>query len=111
MLLAEKGAEIKVWNQKNKTGLTPLVIAEGYRPGLNFRPSPETDAELKVDVNNSTANHVVEMMTNDVPVGEITLDQLGEGALQLDARDGDKVPSAQARDVIEVVDVEDGRSS
>jgi ankyrin repeat protein len=41
-LLADKGAKIAVWNQKNKTGLTPLVIAEGYRPGLNFRPSPET---------------------------------------------------------------------
>ncbi len=46
LLLADKGAKIKVWNQKNKTGLTPLVIAEGYRPGLNFRPSPETVAAL-----------------------------------------------------------------
>jgi ankyrin repeat protein len=45
-LLADKGARIDVWNQKNKTGLTPLVIAEGYRPGLNFRPSPETVAAL-----------------------------------------------------------------
>jgi ankyrin repeat protein len=45
-LLADKGANIKVWNQKNKTGLTPLVIAEGYRPGLNFRPAPETVAAL-----------------------------------------------------------------
>src|SRR5207245_5439947 len=45
-LLADKGAKIEVWNQKNKTGLTPLVIAEGYRPGLNFRPSPETVAAL-----------------------------------------------------------------
>ena len=27
-------------------GITPLVIAEGYRPGLNFRPSPETVAAL-----------------------------------------------------------------
>jgi ankyrin repeat protein len=44
--LAEKGAKITVWNQKNKTGLTPLVIAEGYRPGLNFRPSPDTVAAL-----------------------------------------------------------------
>jgi ankyrin repeat protein len=45
-LLADKGASIAVWNRANKTGLTPLVIAEGHRPGLNFRPSPETVAAL-----------------------------------------------------------------
>jgi ankyrin repeat protein len=45
-LLAEKGAKVEVWDRKNRTGLTPLVIAEGHRPGLNFRPSPETVAAL-----------------------------------------------------------------
>ena len=45
-LLADKGAKIAVWDRKNKTGLTPVVIAEGHRPGLNFRPSPETVAAL-----------------------------------------------------------------
>jgi ankyrin repeat protein len=45
-LLAGKGAKIAVWDRKNKTGLTPVVIAEGHRPGLNFRPSPETVAAL-----------------------------------------------------------------
>jgi ankyrin repeat protein len=45
-LLADKGAKIDVWNRKNATGLTPVVIAEGHRPGLNFRPSPETVAAL-----------------------------------------------------------------
>ncbi len=45
-LLADNGAKIVVWNQANKTGLTPIVIAEGHRPGLNFRPSPETVAAL-----------------------------------------------------------------
>jgi ankyrin repeat protein len=43
-LLADQGAKIEVWNRPNKTGLTPLVIAEGHRPGLNFRPSPPTVA-------------------------------------------------------------------
>jgi ankyrin repeat protein len=42
--LADSGAKIDVWNRANKSGLTPLVIAEGHRPGLNFRPSPETVA-------------------------------------------------------------------
>jgi len=45
-LLADKGAKIAVWNKPNKGGLSPLTIAEGHRPGLNFRPSPETVAAL-----------------------------------------------------------------
>jgi ankyrin repeat protein len=45
-LLADKGAKIEVWDRKNKTGLTPIIIAEGYRPGINFRPAPETVAAL-----------------------------------------------------------------
>lgn len=44
-LLADKGAQIDVWNRKNKYGWTPLSIAEGHRPG-NFKPSPETIAAL-----------------------------------------------------------------
>lgn len=40
-LLADKGAKIDVWNRKNKHGWTPLLIAEGFRPG-NFKPSVET---------------------------------------------------------------------
>jgi ankyrin repeat protein len=44
--LADQGAKIDVWNRPSKGGLTPLVIAEGHRPGLNFRPSPATVAAL-----------------------------------------------------------------
>jgi ankyrin repeat protein len=43
--LADKGARIEIWNKKNKYGWTPLLIAEGYRPG-NFKPSAETIAAL-----------------------------------------------------------------
>jgi ankyrin repeat protein len=39
--LADKGAKIEVWNRKDKYGWTPLMIAEGFRPG-NFKPSAET---------------------------------------------------------------------
>lgn len=46
--LADNGADINVWNRKNKRGWTPLLIAQGHRPG-NFRPSPETiDAVRRV---------------------------------------------------------------
>ncbi|MBI5775134.1 MAG: ankyrin repeat domain-containing protein [Verrucomicrobia bacterium] len=44
-LLANKGAKIEIWNQKNKSGWTPLLIAEGFRPG-NFKPSAETIAAI-----------------------------------------------------------------
>jgi ankyrin repeat protein len=40
-LLASKGAKIDVWNQKNDKGWTPLLIAQGFRPG-NFKPSVPT---------------------------------------------------------------------
>jgi ankyrin repeat protein len=39
--LADNGAKVDIWNQKNKYGWTPLLIAEGHRPG-NFKPSVET---------------------------------------------------------------------
>ena len=43
--LAGHGAKIEIWNRKNKYGWTPLMIAEGHRPG-NFKPSAETVAAL-----------------------------------------------------------------
>ena len=45
-LLAERGADINVWNRKNKSGWTPLMIAQGHRPG-NFRPAPDTIAAIE----------------------------------------------------------------
>jgi ankyrin repeat protein len=45
-LLAEHGADIKIWHRKNKWGWTPLMIAQGHRPG-NFRPAPATIAAFE----------------------------------------------------------------
>lgn len=44
--LADNGADITIWNQKNRRGWTPLMIAQGHRPG-NFRPSPETTIAIQ----------------------------------------------------------------
>src|SRR5262249_36126810 len=44
--LADRGAKIDVWNQKNKHGWTPLAIAGGHRFG-NFKPSAETVGALQ----------------------------------------------------------------
>lgn len=40
-MLATKGADIEIWNRPNKNDWTPLLIAEGFRPG-NFKPSHDT---------------------------------------------------------------------
>ena len=40
-VLADNGADIKVWHRKNKYGWTPLRIAQGHRPG-NFKPAAAT---------------------------------------------------------------------
>ncbi len=45
-LLADHGADIKIWARKSKHGRTPLSIAQGFRPG-NFKPSFETVAAIK----------------------------------------------------------------
>jgi uncharacterized protein len=45
-LFEDRRADINVWNQKNKWGWTPLMIAQGHRPG-NFRPEPESIAAIE----------------------------------------------------------------
>jgi ankyrin repeat protein len=45
-LFADHRADINVWNRKNKPGWTPLMIAQGHRPG-NFRPAPDTIAAIE----------------------------------------------------------------
>ncbi|HWB03969.1 MAG TPA: ankyrin repeat domain-containing protein [Verrucomicrobiales bacterium] len=44
-LLADRGAKIEIWNRKNKSGWTPLLIAQGFRNG-NFKPLAETIAAI-----------------------------------------------------------------
>lgn len=39
--LADHGARVDVWNRKNRYGWTPLLLAQGHRPG-NFKPSFDT---------------------------------------------------------------------
>ncbi|MCZ6644436.1 MAG: ankyrin repeat domain-containing protein, partial [Gammaproteobacteria bacterium] len=41
LLLADNNADSAIWRKHNKRGWTPLLIAEGYRPG-NFKPAPAT---------------------------------------------------------------------
>src|SRR5262249_9775776 len=45
-IFVEHHADVEVWNQKNKLGWTPLMIAQGHRPG-NFRPAPDTIAAIE----------------------------------------------------------------
>lgn len=45
-VLADNGADVRVWHRENKWGWTPLLIAQGYRKG-NFRPDPTTIGALE----------------------------------------------------------------
>ena len=44
--LAARGAKPSAWDHKNKYGWTPIMIAEGHRPG-SFKPSPDTVRALR----------------------------------------------------------------
>jgi ankyrin repeat protein len=44
--LPQHGADINIWNRKNRAGWTPLMIAQGHRPG-NFRLAPDTVAAIE----------------------------------------------------------------
>jgi ankyrin repeat protein len=45
--LADKGADVAIWNTKNASGWTPLRIAEGVHRGMNLRRSPEAAEVLR----------------------------------------------------------------
>ncbi len=45
--LVEQGADPEFWNHRNVSGWTPMLIAEGHRPG-SFKPSPETIAAVEM---------------------------------------------------------------
>jgi uncharacterized protein len=44
-LLAERGADPNIWSKPNKTGRTPLYLAEGYN-AAELRPDPPTIAAI-----------------------------------------------------------------
>jgi hypothetical protein len=43
-LLADRGADINIWKQKDTAGRTPLFIAEGYKAGRPQPSKPTIDA-------------------------------------------------------------------
>lgn len=44
-----EGLPVETWNRKNKHGWTPLLIAQGFRPG-NFKPSAATIEAIKSEM-------------------------------------------------------------
>jgi len=46
-LLAERGAKVEIWNQKDKKGWTPLKITQGVHRGMNIQKSPATEAAVR----------------------------------------------------------------
>jgi ankyrin repeat protein len=45
--LSDKGAHIDVWNRPNKSGYTPLTIADGIKRGMNIVSSAPTAAAIR----------------------------------------------------------------
>jgi len=56
--LAEKGAKIEIYNQKNNIGWTPLMIAEGVQRGNHIRRSDETAAVIREVMNGATGGNI-----------------------------------------------------
>ncbi|MCH7687400.1 MAG: ankyrin repeat domain-containing protein [Planctomycetes bacterium] len=63
-LLVKNGADVKIWNQKNKQGWTPLRIATGVHRGMNFRSSPKTAATIRKVMIAAGVSTVLEPETN-----------------------------------------------
>ncbi len=63
-LLVENGANIEVWNQKNKLGWTPLRIATGVHRVMNLRSSPETAAAIHKVMTAAGVSTYIEPETN-----------------------------------------------
>ena len=58
--LLDKGAKIEVWNQKNKTGWTPLRMADGVLVGTNIRSTPALSTLLRQVMSAAGVSTVVE---------------------------------------------------
>lgn len=59
--LVDHGAKVEIWNQKNKTGWTPLRIADGViYGGGTFRSSPAMSEELRKVMSAAGVSTVVE---------------------------------------------------
>jgi ankyrin repeat protein len=59
--LIDNGAKIEIWNQKNKTGWTPLRIADGVMyGGASIRSSPAVAAVLRQTMSAAGVSTVVE---------------------------------------------------
>jgi hypothetical protein len=58
--LGKRGADVKVWNQKNKLGWTPLRIAAGVHRTGNLRSSAETEAVIRKLMKNAGVDIVLE---------------------------------------------------
>lgn len=54
--LAKHGAISSIWDHKNKSGWTPVMIAQGKRPG-SFKPSPETESALNAAMSKDSILH------------------------------------------------------
>ena len=58
--LVDNGAKIEIWNQKNKSGWTPLRMADGVHVHNMFRLSPDTAVALRKVMSEAGVSTIVE---------------------------------------------------
>ncbi len=67
--LFDHGAKVEIWNQKNKSGWTPLRIADGVHRTGNLRSSAVTAAALRKVMTDAGVSTVVEPEVLDLRPG------------------------------------------
>ena len=88
-LLAERGADIETWNNKNVSGWTPLRIAVGVHRGMNFRfsiPTANALREVMIAAGVSTEVVAIDVLIYDLIQGVIALNLNAGIADALDAK-------------------------
>jgi hypothetical protein len=86
--------------------LSPTDVDPGASGRARFE-SDRYDTQFRVEVQNVSVTDTVDVFVNGDFVGTIVLNYLGQGELDLDARNGDTVPALQDGDEVEVVDAAD----
>ncbi|MGB7343991.1 MAG: ankyrin repeat domain-containing protein [Pirellulaceae bacterium] len=78
--LTLQGADPDKWNHKNRSGWTPVMIAQGHRPG-SFKPSPETVAAMQAAIDaKSPERRATERRDNESGTPKLILEEgAGEG--------------------------------
>jgi hypothetical protein len=90
-----------------EAALDPTAVDPGASGLARFESRPD-GSELRIDVAGISVTDAVDVFLNGRFRGTIVLDAGGAGRFELNSQDGDRVPSLQEGDEIDLVDANDG---